>query len=367
MPYPVMGSSQDVPNAFLPEEHVTVIEVTGLFGQSTTCIVESSQSYHDAVRALRAKLSTTGYSFEMMPAIMCLTLVELMLPNSIVALTAHVQAIGALFRAYGPESLVSGVPHKLFLGFRPLLITEAIRSRRLTFLALPSWITTPFSISEQTPIQDLFTHVVNLPFFLQQSDRLFELSSQTCFSDIQPALERIIEVLVCLSNWEKRSRQGPDTLFPWPTSSELGTVMSSGYSKAPIQFSHISVANVLTHLWAFRIVCLMEIDRIVSNFPDMSQTLHETIDRVVVVENVGNEIDGLAKLICFSMDYLLRDEMKLFGPASALFPAEVAYKWFQTNKKRYQDGNKCLENIVHRLVQKGLRSASMFICGESSR
>lgn len=46
-----------------------------------------------------------------------------MIPNnSATAMSTHVNAIGMLLRGYGPEAFGSGVLHRLFVGFRPLLV-----------------------------------------------------------------------------------------------------------------------------------------------------------------------------------------------------------------------------------------------------
>lgn len=41
-----------------------------------TCDVESPQSYYDAIHTMRGHIAANGLSLELLPAIMCLTLVE---------------------------------------------------------------------------------------------------------------------------------------------------------------------------------------------------------------------------------------------------------------------------------------------------
>lgn len=45
-----------------------------------------------------------------------------MFPNSTAGLTAHIKGVGELIRSHGPEQYRNGTLHKLFVGFRPLLV-----------------------------------------------------------------------------------------------------------------------------------------------------------------------------------------------------------------------------------------------------
>lgn len=45
-----------------------------------------------------------------------------MIPDSVPALASHIQAVGLLLHAHGPDMCSFGLLHKLFVGFRPLLV-----------------------------------------------------------------------------------------------------------------------------------------------------------------------------------------------------------------------------------------------------
>lgn len=45
-----------------------------------------------------------------------------MIPNASVALDAHLNAVGAFFRSTGPEACRTGLLHRLFVGFRRLMV-----------------------------------------------------------------------------------------------------------------------------------------------------------------------------------------------------------------------------------------------------
>lgn len=82
--------------------------------------------------------------------------------------------------------------------------------------------------------------------------------------------------------------------------------------------------------------------------------------------SIRAEGDRLAALICSSMSYLFQDEMKLFGPASALLPAQIAYAWFDRHRACNQSGIDYITGVVAQFVQKGLLSAPRLVFGESS-
>lgn len=45
-----------------------------------------------------------------------------MIPDSVAAIAEHIKAAGLLFQTYGPDACKEGFGHKLFAGFRPLLV-----------------------------------------------------------------------------------------------------------------------------------------------------------------------------------------------------------------------------------------------------
>lgn len=54
---------------------------------------------------------------------------QVMVPTSKEGWMAHVRGVGELMRLSGPKVFSSGVPYKLFVGFRPLLVSEALYIR----------------------------------------------------------------------------------------------------------------------------------------------------------------------------------------------------------------------------------------------
>ncbi|KAJ5713541.1 uncharacterized protein N7483_010722 [Penicillium malachiteum] len=124
------------------------------------------------------------------------------------------------------------------------------------------------------------------------------------------------------------------------------------------------MANVLTHLWAFQITCATEIERLAPLALDCVFNTHISAfeDPFIsnLVENKEQMID-LGRKIYLSMDYLLQDEMELFGPASTFYPLRVAYQRFKASQPESTGDIAYIENIVDRLAQKGLLASRSII------
>jgi hypothetical protein len=112
-----------------------------LLSQQIESNIICTQTYDMALHTLRQSfgLNPRSLSTEQIPAIMCLTLVEvlfpsptfiyalanwskLMNPDSVAAIASHTQAVSMLLHAHGPHMCSLGLLHKLFVGFRPLLV-----------------------------------------------------------------------------------------------------------------------------------------------------------------------------------------------------------------------------------------------------
>ena len=89
-------------------------------------ILSGHEAYSLALRSLRLELRTTpkngSLPSELAAAIMCLLLAELFLPTSLDSWTAHLQGFAELMQLAHPELYTVGIPHKLFVGARPILV-----------------------------------------------------------------------------------------------------------------------------------------------------------------------------------------------------------------------------------------------------
>jgi len=88
--------------------------------------------------------------------------------------SSHVKGAGELSRSPRPDVRSDGINHKLFIGFRPLIVRiydftsrqeimltdieqvlEAFDSRKATFLTLRDWQVRPFHLHAPSDMQDL--------------------------------------------------------------------------------------------------------------------------------------------------------------------------------------------------------------------
>jgi hypothetical protein len=56
---------------------------------------------------------------------------------------------------------------------------------------------------------------------------------------------------------------------------------------------------------------------------------------------------GLSTKICQSMEYIMQDEMKSYGPASTLFPFKTAYDTFKMGGIQTQGHSEWCQSIIN--------------------
>lgn len=210
-------------------------------------------------------------------------------------------------------------------------------------------------------MQDLFTEAVTIPSLLHQNDILFEEKSEPHPFEIADIFRSFIDVLERLAIRQELLSLASDLPndWDWDPGNDLSMSSNKGVS---FLFPNITVANGLTHLWAFRIVCLNELEKLAPCLPQsvrQSARIPDTMD----VEHIQAQIYCTSKLILLGMDYLLMDEIKLYGPASTFFPLWVVYRSFRGRKSR-NEIEQSVERIVARLVEKGLRSAPSHVIAD---
>ncbi|KAJ5697881.1 hypothetical protein N7488_011565 [Penicillium malachiteum] len=290
--------------------------------------------------------------------------VKFMIPDSVAAIAVHTRAVGLLFQAYNPKVFKSGTLHRLFVGFRPVMVIRAIQSRQPTFLALQSWIQIPFSVTGPSLMQSLLNEVIMLPSLLHKIDSIIENPQGNDSADINDLLTLFLDLFARLESWGNTVWTNDDR----SSMPDHGSYTMKGSTNAdtglPLWYPNITMANVLTHLWAFQITCATEIERLAPlalNCVFDTQILASEDPFISsLVENKGRMID-LGRKIYLSMDYLLQDEMELFGPASTFYPLGVAYKRFKASQPEMTGDIACIENIVERLAQKGLLASRSII------
>ncbi|KAM5527831.1 hypothetical protein FOXYSP1_19704 [Fusarium oxysporum f. sp. phaseoli] len=250
------------------------------------------QFYGSTLRLLQQSLTQqgSGYTAEHLAAMMCLTLTELMLGTENDAWMVHIDGISAMVQHQGSAFFAKGIPHRLFTGFRPLLVFKAIISRSSSFIAEQQWVSGPFRDIPATPMQNLLTEAVALPPILRRLDLL--LSLQTANSDSEKeALEITLhEILQRLH--------------------------------VRLWFDDVTVANALTHYWAFTAICLLHIQKL------------QLLSQLYILDDTAR-LGYLRPLIkvCQSIPFLLQESLSLYGPSSVAFLLSTVVDTFRWNEE----------------------------------
>lgn len=212
-------------------------------------------------------------------------------------------------------------------------------------------------------MQSLLNEVVILPALLHQSDSVLGSLAQGHSSDINKIPRSFINVLIRLDEWEAVLQKGDQPCY-WRcgyVSPAVESTTSDDTHLPLFWYPNITMANSFTHLWAFRIICLSELRRYIAHFLGRDQQPISTGHPFMNYDNIQAQMITFAKSISLSMVYLLQEEMRLFGPASTIFPLQMAYKIYKSHGSGQQAEIAYLEGIVDELHQKGLKSARALV------
>ncbi|KAJ6044344.1 hypothetical protein N7499_006848 [Penicillium canescens] len=290
---------------------------------------------------------------------MCLVLAELMFPDSRFGLAMHVNGVAGLFETSGPDRFKSGALQSLFVGFRPLLMVQAIQSRKATFIASKEWIEIPLSTCNPSLMQQLINLVAKLPFLLEEADRFIRTPCETESAQVSKLWDDYIELLLQLERWEEALNCERPGFWAQSSHSTLRIPSPPG---TPLWFTNITMANFWAHMWAFQVICAVELGRLEASFQNWgSQPFKQ--GRFFCSEDSQRNIQSISRKICLGMEYLVQDDMKLFGPASAILPLETAYKVFNKDNQSSMREMMYIERIVDCLVEKGLQSTPYLVYG----
>lgn len=210
----------------------------------------------------------------------------------------------------------------------------------------------------------LFNQVAIVPTCLHQIDKMSENPGQTDPSETTMLFSCLVNILVGLENWETSLQRQADNPCYWPLVTDSQTQNGTLHTHdAALWFPNVTMANVFTHIWAFRITCMTELEKLALLFPwlilgEMSLTTQRHL------HHIQNHTLALSNQICSSMEYLMQDEMKLFGPASTFFPLKTVYHKFKADGSQQTNIIARCQDIVNRLVDKGLQAAPIIVFGE---
>ncbi|KAH7123214.1 N-terminal fungal transcription regulatory domain-containing protein [Dactylonectria estremocensis] len=269
------------------------------------------QALQDAIRHCAAPCFNA-----LAAAMMCLYISEIMVPSSCTGRAVHANGIRDLIQLHGPQFYNSGISHKLFVGFRPLLILDGFHTRKSSFLSSLDWRNEPFRIIPTTPLQELMNEASILPSLLERLDNSKTESPTKKQSIAEDSIAQFIEMLNILHTWHQRTLSDPSQNFWWkPSPTGQGNCL---------WFSSISTANCLTHFWAFWILCVTQIRQLRAKHPSLMGAPTEVNGEPPESEAITQRLVEMANWIIQSVEFLMQDKMKFFGIASATFPIQTA-------------------------------------------
>lgn len=209
-------------------------------------------------------------------------------------------------------------------------------------------------------MQTLLSHTACIPSLLQQTDMVLASSRNASLDQATALCTNYLELSSAMRKWEQLLQfHYPGSLWHLPSFSKPGPSLPPGRS---IWFSDITMANIYTHLWTFRIICAIEFDRLFSLYP--SADLHCSVaHNIFSSQDIQGHNETLAGIICCCMEYLIQGDLKLFGPLSAMLPLQTAYKVYIMDRQRNSLHIAYIGSVVERLVKKGIISAPYVIYG----
>lgn len=196
----------------------------------------------------------------------------------------------------------------------------------------------PFVASPASPLQALLSITCPIPSIFERLDCSKFESAAKRKAVARGAAVEFNKILATMSSSLQDVMRSPGQATYWDIVGDDG--------ETSIWFSSISVANLLTHFWAFWIICVTNIRSIISDYPDL-QSLEILIDGQTPGSTfVTQKIASAANDILLSMEFLVQDKMKLFGAASLVLPLRVARSVYNTSTTADGDAySRCCKRI----------------------
>ncbi|KAM0146069.1 hypothetical protein ACHAQE_010931 [Botrytis cinerea] len=288
--------------------------------RSSTNMVDSiSTQYEHSLHLLAQNLAVVNsvYRNELVAAVMCLALVEVLSPIHPSSWLVHVEGVGKMFQLSPPDLFASGIEHTLFIGFRPLLILRAFILRKAIFLEKNSWVQIPFRNHFASPLQSLLGVAACIPGILERVDMSMNGPYTASVEIARDRITELIDSKAGLQAWHSSYLKSSSTPLYWRrrTEAEVEKNVDLWW------FRDLSTANVFIYFWAFQIICLIDIHSLFEKYPEVEQLVH----------NPAFDANGLRQIclelsvkIYQSMEYILQDDFMLYGVSSACFPLQIA-------------------------------------------
>ncbi|KAL7795951.1 N-terminal fungal transcription regulatory domain-containing protein [Trichoderma ceciliae] len=296
-------------------------------------------SLHDSLH----HIEHTSDSDVLAVAIMCLLISELILPTSVSSGAAHASGLSDLIQLHNPEAYSFGPSHRIFIGLRPAMIIHSIRNKQPTFLASPN------------SFHALMTEATVIPSILVDIDGLkYGPTSSNSPVAVFGALKDLLEALV---NW--------NVSFQSLTNRPSFRILGKGPEKAHVWFPDITAANSMTHYWTFWIMCIVYIRKLREDHPELR-------DEALLINGESPESPIITEVaiqmstwIFQSIEYLVQDEMRLFGAISATLPTRIAYQFLRYNHFYDLELISWCERVIDGIRDRGYDYIAQFILDDN--
>ncbi|KPI34568.1 uncharacterized protein AB675_11207 [Cyphellophora attinorum] len=319
---------------------------------------EGAIKYGQVLRDLQDTLAIDSLALEEQTLASCMTLTifEVMAPSGgdVSGWSRHVQGISRLFELRGPELHVSGLAHRLFLGFRSSAVRifnlhpfmyaiHALALRKPTYLADPDWLVIPFTVEPKTNFHALIDIMLQIPAFVDQTDRLdWALQSEISALTRPELLVRGMELHQQLKDWYGSLGSKSKDPFYVEKRSSLAVpnrIPASLESVFPVflHFQSFEVARMHLFYWTALVTVSYNILKVAGSDLDVRKCSDGTMLPEADVAALRKEALDIAILIARSMEFLLSEErfllseeMHIRGVLNTLYPLHTAIHVFSS-------------------------------------
>lgn len=255
--------------------------------------------------------------------------------------TIHLKGMASLMRHCPPEFYATGVPHKIFISVRPILIANSFLHRKPIFLCTEEeWKSEPFRLTPASHFQSLISEASEIPALLENIDSIENSPAQLSVSIARFTITRLNNIINRLDDWVKNWQ----TTFSGPMSWE--TVCTDG--RTSTWFPNFVVGTCLIHFWSYLVICMTQIRQLKTQFPSIEEGVIRINGHPPGSDQFAKSIIRMAMRILRSLDFFVQDNMNLVGVAEVSFPFHVAIDNIHMLRQHQeeQDSQPCYKYIL---------------------
>jgi hypothetical protein len=183
-----------------------------------------------------------------------------------------------------------------------------------------------------------------IPSILKKMDDAETLSTNEATRVALSAVIEFVEVLENLGKWYQQTTAAANEPLWWP--------LSRLERETCVWFTSISTANCMTHYWAFWMICVTEVRKLRAEYPSLRSTEILVEGHVPESDHVSKALVEKATNILQSMEYLMQDELKLFGLISAALPLRTACTLDEPDGRLHGVVSQS-RKVISKIIQKG--------------